>query len=89
MTYASIITKKSVTMQALPNKNVILLLPSPDPEESIAILNEREPWLMEMNPNINEHFIRHNSNYELATHIVYTNDKAPQEVCMETTHRIQ
>jgi shikimate kinase len=73
----------------LPYPNVILLLPSPDPNESIAMLNEREPWLMEMNPNINEHFIRHPSNYELAKHIIYTNDKTPQEVCMEITHLIE
>ena len=63
--------------------NVILLLPSPDPEESIAILNEREESLREMKPNINEHFVRHRSNYDLAKHTVYTKGKTPEETCEE------
>ena len=29
--------------------------------------------------DINEHFIRHPSNYKLANHIVYTQGKSPQE----------
>jgi shikimate kinase len=63
--------------------NVILLLPSPDPDESIAILNEREEWLKDMNPNINEHFIKHHSNYDLAKHVVYTKGKSPEDTCDE------
>ncbi len=66
-----------------PYPNVFLLLPSPDPDESIAILNEREPWLRETSPNINEHFIRHPSNYTLAKFIVYNKGKTAQETCDE------
>ncbi|HCK65322.1 MAG TPA: shikimate kinase [Anaerolineae bacterium] len=63
--------------------NVILLLPSADPDESVSILNEREEFLREMKPNINEHFIKHPSNHKLAKFIVYTKEKTPQETCDE------
>lgn len=66
-----------------PYEYVILLLPSPDPDESISILNEREEFLREMKPNINEHFIRHHSNYDLAKHIVYTKGQTPEETCVQ------
>jgi hypothetical protein len=36
-----------------------------------------------MNPNINEHFVRHPSNYALAKHVVYTKNKSPVETCDE------
>jgi shikimate kinase len=66
-----------------PYPNIFLLLPSPDPDESIAILNEREEFLRELKPNINEHFIRHPSNYGLAKFIVYTKDESPEQTCDE------
>lgn len=66
-----------------PYPNIFLLLPSPDLDESIAILNEREEFLLETKPNINEHFVRHRSNFELAKHIVYNKGKTPEETCDE------
>jgi hypothetical protein len=45
-----------------PYCNVILLLPSPNLDESLQILNEREEYVVGGNPNINEHFLRHPSN---------------------------
>lgn len=66
-----------------PYPDVILLLPSPDPDESIAILNEREPWLRDMQPNINEHFVRHPSNARLAKHTLYTQGKTPEQTAAE------
>lgn len=66
-----------------PYTYVILLLPSQDVEESINILNERAEFLREMKPNINEHFIKHHSNYDLAKYTVYTKDKTPEETCAE------
>ncbi len=53
--------------QALaPYPNVFLLLPSPDLDESVRILNERNDCMPDGMRNINEHFVRHSSNYELA-----------------------
>lgn len=66
-----------------PYRNVILLMPSADLDESISILNERSEFLRDMQPNLNEHFIKHHSNYDLAKYTVYTNGKTPEETCQE------
>ncbi len=66
-----------------PYPNVVLLMPSPDKKESIEILNERDEFLKNMHPNINEHFICHLSNYILANLIIYTKGKTPEETCNE------
>ena len=63
-----------------PYKNVVLLMPSPDPAESFRILNERQnrnvpPGALD----VNEHFIRHPSNRELAQIVVYTEGQTPEE----------
>jgi len=63
--------------------NIILLLPSLDPDEALAILQARES-----NPHpeilaLNERFVRHHSNRELATIEVYTKDRTPDETCAE------
>lgn len=58
-----------------PYPNTVLLLPSPDLEESIHILNERTRDLVGsfgQGFNWNEYFVRHRSNYDLAKFIVYT-----------------
>ena len=63
-----------------PYRNVVLILPSPDKDESYRMLNERdgkEPAPDDF--NINEHFVRHHSNYDLAKHTVYTKGKSPEE----------
>src|SRR5438128_1744644 len=59
-----------------PYPNVFLILPSPDLDESAAVLAERNvknDWLIpftEQNGyNPNEHFLRHPSNFALAKHI--------------------
>lgn len=63
-----------------PYRNVILILPSSDQEESIQILNERRCRKAPAGDlEINAHFIRHHSNYDLAKHIVYTKGKSPEE----------
>lgn len=67
----------------VPYSNIILLLPSPDLDESIQILNERNQHVSDGSLNINEHFVRHPSNYRLAKFTVYTKAKAPEETCRE------
>ena len=66
-----------------PYQNIILLLPSSDLAESVEILNERDEFLKHMKPNINEHFINHHSNQDLAKFVIYTNEKTPEETCDE------
>lgn len=62
---------------------VVLLLPSPDMDESIRILDTRNTYASDDQREVNEHFIRHHSNYNLAKHIVYTKNKTPEETCDE------
>jgi shikimate kinase len=63
--------------------HVILLLPSADLNESIDILNERNEYIPDETLNINEHFVKHPSNYELAKFTIYTKDKTPDQTCSE------
>lgn len=69
--------------------NVVLLLPSPNLDQSVEILNKRNEYVPDEQANINEHFVRHNSNYKLAKFTAYTKDKTPQETCNEILKLIQ
>jgi len=70
----------------LPYPNVILLLPSIDKKESAEILKIRlirklteagQSFTDELF-ELNNYFIQHSSNYQLAKRIVYTKDKTPE-----------
>ena len=63
--------------------HVVLLIPSPDKEASIRILNSRNDYDSDGQREVNEHFVRHHSNYDLAKDIVYTKDKEPDQICVE------
>ena len=69
-----------------PCRDVILLLPSRDPDESIEILKERarrlrgHDWVRNGVDHI-ARWVRDPPNYELATHIVYTENQTPQQSC--------
>jgi shikimate kinase len=79
-----------------PYPNVILILPSPDLDESVQILNERFAQLLEhegieMDPEllkVNEHFVKHSSNHTLAKMTIYTNGKTPVETCDEILQQL-
>ncbi|MBA3869887.1 MAG: AAA family ATPase [Anaerolineae bacterium] len=72
----------------LANHKVILLIPSPQVDESVDILGQRilakEPHLtaeiVAGLSEINRFFLEHPSNYELATITIFTKDKQPAEV---------
>lgn len=66
-----------------PYPHVVLLIPSPDKEESIEILHSRNDYDSDGQREVNEHFVRHHSNYDLAKHIVYTKDQEPGQICHE------
>ncbi len=72
-----------------PYSNVILLMPSPDRDESVQILNERNEYVSDGQPNINEHFVRHSSNDKLAKFTVYNKGKTPEETCEEILNLIE
>jgi hypothetical protein len=75
----------------LPYQNVILLLPSPDMDESVEILKYR---LMRMLTEVgkeftdelfelNNYFTRHPANRQLAKRVIYTKAKTPENICDE------
>ena len=66
-----------------PYPHVVLLIPSPDPDESIRILHTRNHYDSDGQREVNEHLVRHSSNYDLAKHIVYTKNKDLDQVCDE------
>ena len=75
--------------QALaPHPNVVLILPSADVATSLEVLRHRQPSLREIVPDINEHFLTHRSNYELATLTVYTADRTAEDTCAEILRRL-
>ncbi len=65
-------------------RNIVLLLPSPDLDESLRILTERDH-----NPpkdihfDLNTFFLRHHTYYDLAKFTVYTRGRTPEETCAE------
>ena len=72
--------------KALSPHTVVLILPSPDPAESIRILHERTRHLVgtfAQGFDWHQYFVRHPSNYQLATHTVYTQGKTPEETVGE------
>ncbi len=66
-----------------PYRNVVLILPAPDLEESIQILRGRGSVTRIGEVDLCEHFVRHNSNFDLAKSIVYTKGKTPEITCNE------
>jgi shikimate kinase len=66
-----------------PYLNVVLILPSPDLDESVQILKARGSDLIDNGVDFVEHFVKHHSNHDLAKIVVYTKDKTPEETCDE------
>jgi shikimate kinase len=66
-----------------PYANVILLLPSPDLDESVQILKARSGERGPTGFDFHEHFVKHHSNHDLAKIVVYTKDKTPEQTCNE------
>lgn len=79
-----------------PHPNVILLLPSPDLNESVEILKHRLIRMLtkagkeftEELFELNEYFVKHPSNYNLAKLIIYTKDKSPEKICDEILQKL-
>lgn len=80
-----------------PYPNVALLLPSPDLDESLEILKNRlTKMLTEAGQvftddlfELNEYFVRHPSNQQLAKLVIYTKDKTPEKVCDELIEKMK
>ncbi len=66
-----------------PFRNVVLVLPSADENESIEVLARRAQSPSQDALELNVHFVRHHSNRNLAKHVVYTNGRTPEETAQE------
>lgn len=62
-----------------PYRNVVLLLPSLDLDESVRLLKERNWDGMAGVFDFHEHFVKHHSNHDLAKFVVYTHERTPEE----------
>lgn len=75
---------------------VFLLLPSPDSDKSVKILNSRFVQMLAEEGieadsrilEINEHFVKHPSNALLAKTTIYTEGKTPDETCAEIMQQL-
>jgi shikimate kinase len=63
-------------------RHVILLLPTPDIQEALKILCERQKP-EHRNPDLNELFLADDRFFRLAKQVVYTEGKTPAEICEE------
>ena len=66
-----------------PYPHVVLLIPSPDPEESIEILHARNHYDSDDQREVNEHLVRQHCNYDLANYVAYTKNNSPDQACDE------
>ena len=65
-------------------KNIILLLPSKDKAKSREILAERRKIKLGSHKDQdNWHFITAENNYEIATNILYEENKTPEDISRE------
>jgi hypothetical protein len=72
-----------------PRANVVLLLPSPDPAESIRILRERLGPFESGGIDFHAYCVQHPANRQLATLTVYTAGQSPEQTCAEILHRMR
>ena len=62
-----------------PYRNVILLLPSPDLDESVQLLYQRTTPPVPGEFDFVAHFVKHHSNHDLAKRVVYTKERTPEQ----------
>ena len=71
-----------------PYKNIILLLPSPDLDESVKILTDLCGEDISAGIDFNSHMVKHHSNHDLAKIVIYTKGKTPDQTCEEILKKI-
>jgi hypothetical protein len=72
-----------------PLKHVVLVLPSPDGDESRAALQARDADPpADLNFDFRAHSLRHHGYYDLAKYTLYTQGKDPQQCCDELVRRV-
>jgi shikimate kinase len=80
-----------------PYSHIILILPTPDLDTSVTLLNARFASLLQrevgaVNPELlklNETFTKHPSNHQLAKMTIYTEGKTPDETAEEIIKKLK
>jgi adenylate kinase family enzyme len=90
--YKDPILFEQVQRALAPCPNVVLVLPSPDLEQSVQILRARNIADREWDWNVDgydfiEHWVKDECNHTLATMTVYTEGRTPDETCEEIVQR--
>jgi shikimate kinase len=68
-----------------PYRRVVLLLPSPDLDESVRVLRKRArskpgaDYFLESDFDYFSHWVKSHCNFDLATHILYTEGQTPEQ----------
>jgi hypothetical protein len=76
--------------QALaPFANVVLVLPSPDPAESVRVLHARRPGVASDDVDLAVYAVAHPANWLLARHVVYTESRVAEETRDEILHLLR
>jgi len=70
-----------------PYENIVLILPSPDHNESIAILKDRQTTTIN-GVEVNEYLVSHPSSRELADYTVFTEGQTDSEIMNEILTRV-
>lgn len=68
--------------------HVVFLLPDPDVDVSLEILASRPDPFIARFADLNAHFMRHHSNWDLATLVVYSGRRTPEIICDEIVQRL-
>lgn len=71
-----------------PYKNIVLLMPTQDTEESLKILYKRNEITDEI-PDFNVLYFKDKTFWDIAKVIVYTEGKTPEETCGEVLNKLQ
>lgn len=64
-------------------RNVILLLPSANPSESMAVLESRKGRMLDSARSVNEHLVRSNSNHRVAKFTVFNKGSTADQTASE------
>ena len=82
--YENLNQLKQVQELLAPILNIFLILPSPDPEETIRVLAQRDAQPpSDLTFDINRHFISHPGYRLLAKHVVYNQNQTPTQTCTD------
>lgn len=82
--YENLNQVKQVQELLAPVSNIFLILPSPDLEETIRVLSQRDASPPSgMTFDINRHFVNHPGYRLLAKHVVYNQNQTPAQTCTE------